>query len=180
MSSKENNKKVGKTYQQVFTFFSEAGAFIESVGQTEMVFVRALEKMIGSKKNRTVGRLSDFYTEYNEKIEDYRIDHCEKNDKKHILRDEFNNRVWTVEGERKLNKAIKSLNKLEVEFYPYYVKADDVPADLLQSQKEIFMGFVIEPIEEKADPTEEVTNPPSAESAPFQSNTPSTEPTQAN
>jgi hypothetical protein len=63
--------------------------------------------------SRLVKKLSSFFEEYEEAVEDLRLDHCYKENNK-IIRDESGRLQWTAEGEKAFRKATKELLAQEV------------------------------------------------------------------
>jgi len=63
--------------------------------------------------SRLVKKFSSQYEEYDEALEDLRLDNCYKDGSK-IVRDEKGNYQWTAEGEKAFRKGVKELVNKEV------------------------------------------------------------------
>jgi hypothetical protein len=63
--------------------------------------------------SRLVKKFSSLYEEYDETLEDLRLDHCYKENNR-IVRDEKGNFQWTAEGEKAFRKEYKVLLNKEV------------------------------------------------------------------
>jgi len=121
------------TYQEYFEFISAAINF-KNVHSEESKFKYALEKV--ARLNKEV------QNDYAELVEDMRIEYCEKNDKGHILTDERGNKLWSADGTRKFNAAVKGVSKKEIEVKTW---AYDLSQDEFESEddKEIFAKFLV-------------------------------------
>jgi hypothetical protein len=64
--------------------------------------------------SRLTKKFSSLYEDYDEALEDLRLDHCYKEGNK-IVRDEKGNFQWTAEGEKAFRKEFKALLNTEVE-----------------------------------------------------------------
>lgn len=63
--------------------------------------------------SRLVNKFKGLYEQYDEAVEDLRLDHCYK-DGDRIVRDDKGNYQWTAEGEKAFRKAVKELVAKEV------------------------------------------------------------------
>lgn len=64
--------------------------------------------------SRLTKKFSSLYEDYDEALEDLRLDHCYKEGNK-IVRDEKGNFQWTAQGEKTFRKEFKGLLNKEVE-----------------------------------------------------------------
>jgi hypothetical protein len=86
---------------------------------------------------KVVKKFSNKYEEFEESIEDLRLDHCYKEGNK-IVRDDKGNYQWTAEGEKAFRKAYKNLVNQEVSLpedfqrLNYYELGMALPADFLK------------------------------------------------
>jgi hypothetical protein len=99
--------------------------------------------------NRLVKKLVKFYEEYDEALEDLRLDHCYKESNR-IVRDEKGNYQWTAEGEKAFRKEYKALLAKEVslpEFTPlsYDALSSSMSPDFAKLNPWDLMAEVLEP-----------------------------------
>lgn len=100
---------------------------------------------------RVVKKMNDKYEEFDESVEDLRLDHCYKEGNK-IVRDEKGAFQWTAEGEKAFRKAYKELLNSEVQlpydFKPlnYYELGMALPANFLSQNPWEVMSEVLAPI----------------------------------
>ena len=80
--------------------------------------------------SRLVKKFSSMYEEYDEALEDLRLDHCYKEGNK-IVRDEKGNFQWTAEGEKAFRKEFKALLNKEVELPEYSPLSYDALCDVM-------------------------------------------------
>ena len=83
-------------------------------------FNEQLQKITGAEDivplthlKKVVKNFSDKYEEFEELVEDLRLDHCYKEGAR-IVRDEKGNYQWTAEGEKAFRKAYKALLNKEI------------------------------------------------------------------
>jgi len=120
-------------------------------------FNEQLQKVEGSENiiplvqlKKVVKKFNDKYEEFDESVEDLRLDHCFKEGTK-IVRDEKGNYQWTAEGERAFRKAYKELLNKEVQlpydFKPlnYYDLGMALPSDFLKQNPWEAMAEVLSP-----------------------------------
>jgi hypothetical protein len=87
---------------------------------------------------KVVKKFTDKYEEFDESLEDLRLDHCFKEGNK-IVRDDKGAYQWTAEGEKAFRKAYKALLNTEVmlpaDFKPlnYYELGMALPADFMKA-----------------------------------------------
>ena len=87
---------------------------------------------------KMVKKFTAKYEEFDETVEDLRLDHCFKEGTK-IVRDDKGNYQWTAEGEKAFRKAYKDLLNTEVilapDFKPlnYYELGMALPSDFLKA-----------------------------------------------
>lgn len=100
---------------------------------------------------KLVKKFSNKYEEFDESVEDLRLDHCYKEGNK-IVRDDKGGFQWTAEGEKAFRKAYKALLNQDVElpydFKPlnYYELGMALPADFLTQNPWEVMSEVLAPI----------------------------------
>jgi len=100
---------------------------------------------------KLVKKFSDKYEEFDESVEDLRLDHCYKEGNK-IVRDDKGGFQWTAEGEKAFRKAYKELLHTEVqlpsEFKPlnYYELGMALPSDFLKQNPWEVMCEALAPI----------------------------------
>jgi hypothetical protein len=120
-------------------------------------FNEQLQKVEGAENivplvqlKKVVKKMNDKYEEFDETLEDLRLDHCYKEGTK-IVRDDKGNYQWTAEGEKAFRKAYKELLNSEVQlpydFKPlnYYELGMALPADFLKQNPWEVMSEVLAP-----------------------------------
>lgn len=121
-------------------------------------FNEQLQKNIEGSENiiplvqlkKVVKKMTDKYEEFDETVEDLRLDHCFKEANK-IVRDDKGNYQWTAEGEKAFRKAYKDLLNKEVyladDFKPlnYYELGMALPVDFLKQNPWEAMAEVLAP-----------------------------------
>lgn len=121
-------------------------------------FNEQLQKSIDGAENiiplvqlkKVVKKFNDKYEEFDESVEDLRLDHCFKEGNK-IVRDDKGNYQWTAEGEKAFRKAYKELLNKEVQLAPdfkplnYYELGMALPADFLKQNPWEAMAEVLAP-----------------------------------
>lgn len=80
--------------------------------------------------------------EFNESIEDKRIELCSVDEKGNILSDEKGNYHFTKENLISLNKFVRDLNNQEFEIEPYFCKI--IPEGINDIDMEILEGYILE------------------------------------
>lgn len=80
--------------------------------------------------SRVIKKFSSLYEEYDEALEDLRLDHCYKEGNK-IVRDEKGNFQWTAEGEKAFRKEFKALLNKEVSLPEFAVLSYDALSDVM-------------------------------------------------
>ena len=99
---------------------------------------------------KVVKKFTEKYEEFDESLEDLRLDHCYKEGSK-IVRDDKGAFQWTAEGEKAFRKAYKELMHTEVQlpadFKPlnYYELGMALPADFLKQNPWEVMSEVLSP-----------------------------------
>ncbi len=99
---------------------------------------------------KVVKKFSDKYDEFDEMVEDLRLDHCYKENGR-IVRDDKGNYQWTAEGEKAFRKAYKELLSTEVslpaDFKPlnYYELGMALPTDFLKANPWDAMSEALSP-----------------------------------
>lgn len=120
-------------------------------------FNEQLQKVDGAENiiplvqlKKVVKKFSDKYEEFDETLEDLRLDHCAK-ENNIILRDEKGSYKWTAEGEKAFRKAYKALLnddvQLPYDFKPlnYYELGMALPSDFLKQNPWEVMSEVLGP-----------------------------------
>lgn len=80
--------------------------------------------------SRLTKKFSSLYEEYDESLEDLRLDHCYKEGNK-IVRDEKGNFQWTAEGEKTFRKEFKALLNKEVNLPEFAALSYDSLSDVM-------------------------------------------------
>lgn len=80
--------------------------------------------------SRLTKKFSSVYEEYDESLEDLRLDHCYKEGNK-IVRDEKGNFQWTAEGEKTFRKEFKALLNKEVSLPEFASLSYDALCDVM-------------------------------------------------
>lgn len=99
---------------------------------------------------KVVKKFSDKYEEFDESVEDLRLDHCFKEGNK-IVRDEKGNYQWTAEGEKAFRKGYKDLLNTDVplpaDYTPlnYYELGMALPSDFLKQNPWEAMSEALSP-----------------------------------
>lgn len=99
---------------------------------------------------KMVKKMNDKYEEFDDLVEDLRLDNCYKEGGK-IVRDDKGNYQWTAEGEKAFRKGYKELLATEVQlpsdFKPlnYYELGMALPVDFLKNNPWEAMGEVLSP-----------------------------------
>jgi hypothetical protein len=121
-------------------------------------FSETLQKNVEGAENivplvqlkKVVKKFNNKYEEFDETVEDLRLDHCYKEGSK-IVRDDKGQYQWTAEGEKAFRKAYKDLLNQEVsmpsEFSPlnYYELGMAMPADFLKANPWEAMSEALSP-----------------------------------
>lgn len=99
---------------------------------------------------KVVKKLSNKYEEFDESVEDLRLDHCYKEGNK-IVRDDKGQYQWTAEGEKAFRKAYKDLLNTDVQlpadYTPlnYYELGMALPAEFLKQNPWEAMSEALSP-----------------------------------
>jgi hypothetical protein len=99
---------------------------------------------------KMVKKFTARYEEFDESLEDLRLDHCFKEGTK-IVRDDKGNYQWTAEGEKAFRKAYKDLLSTSIELpadfkaLNYYELGMALPADFLKANPWEAMEEVLSP-----------------------------------
>lgn len=127
---------VKKTYTQLFGINSIGGIYTKKNDDNKIS--EALKKFCEKQ-------LKKHFEEYNDKLDDLRINNCLTDCKNGaIIRDERGNRMFSVAGEIKLKSDIKKLNNETVEIHSRIVEdIDDLITQLNENEKEAFSGIII-------------------------------------
>lgn len=118
-------------YEQILAFLN-AGSFYGKSHNDKLSY--AIKKV--------TGRLKDIVADYNELVDDVKID-CASVDEKGNMIVNGDSYVFTPAKRKEFNKAVRVIGQKEVTetFEPYY--ATEVPEDLDEDFIELFKGFVI-------------------------------------
>lgn len=124
-----------RTYTEIFTFTNVAVSYLKrhEKDQDESKLRYALKKLV--KAGQKV------FEDYQEQVEDLRIEHCSEDERGNIQRDAQQNYTFTKDKLRQLTKAIRVLAEKSVEFKPYLVEV--APVDLTDAERDAFAGFVL-------------------------------------
>lgn len=90
----------------------------------------AVDLMPITHLSRLTKKFSSLYEEYDEALEDLRLDHCYKEGNK-IVRDEKGNFQWTAEGEKTFRKEFKVLLNKEVSLPEFSALSYDALCDVM-------------------------------------------------
>lgn len=120
------------TYRQINEFIAAASVYLKAHPEPSKLEY-ALKKML--KRSGAV------MEDYNEKLEDLRIDNCIENDKGVIARDERGNYQFSKDGLKTLLKAHRELADKPVSLEVYIATA--LPENLSEADRENFAGFVV-------------------------------------
>jgi hypothetical protein len=120
-------------------------------------FNEQLQKVDGAESivplvqlKKLVKKFSDKYEEFDETVEDLRLDHCFKEGNK-IVRDDKGNYQWTAEGEKSFRKAYRELLSTEflvpadIKPLNYYELGMALPVEFLKQNPWEAMGEVLTP-----------------------------------
>lgn len=127
-----------KTYRECFEFVRAANQWVNR-HEEESKFKYALTKVL-----RKIARVQE---KWNEGIEEANIEHCATDKEGVILRDEKGQYRYTKEELLQRNKRVNKLydSVPEVEVKPHF--ATEIPDDLTDLDREVFEGFVLQPVE---------------------------------
>lgn len=127
-----------KNFEQMVTFRLYAGAYLKNLNGEKTKLSYAIEKV--DKK------LQNYFDEYNEAVNDVRIDNAATDDNGVLLTDEKGNFRFTKEGLKAKNKADKRLSEEwgEKKFNVDAYFTTEIPEDLSEEMQSAFAGFVIE------------------------------------
>lgn len=120
------------TYRQVNEFISAADAYLRANPEASKLEY-ALKKMLK--------RCAAIMEDYNEKLEDLRIENCIEDEKGVIARDERGNYQFSKSGLKTLLKAHRTLADQAVSLEDYIATA--LPENLSGVDRENFAGFVV-------------------------------------
>lgn len=126
-----------KTNKEVIVFTNTANAIIKS----DELKTKPFEKLKYALKKVTKS-LKPIIEDYQDDLEDLRIDYCSVDADGNIINDEKGNYKFSKENTKKLKKAGKELFEKEVEIKPHFV---EIPKDVPEELVEVFSGFVFEP-----------------------------------
>jgi len=137
---KNSNHAIKKTYQEIATFDGEARGWLAKNTENTK-FSWAIKRVL----KRTQAALQ----EYREKAEDITIEHCSVDGAGNIIIEEGRDPLgrpmerykFTKEALQKRNDEQRTLFKKQVDIEPYV--ATDLPKDLSEEDKELFMDFVL-------------------------------------
>ncbi len=87
---------------------------------------------------------TDAFVPYQQQVDDLKVFHGIEKDGK-MLKAPNGEYEYTKDDQLALNKAIRQVNAEKVEFAPFFVPAESIPADLGADFRLAFDGWVIEP-----------------------------------
>ena len=134
------------TFKHLLTLRSFNEALSKADGAADLMPITLL--------GRLVKKFSPVYEEFEESVEDLKLDHCYKEGQK-IVRDDKGQYQWTAEGEKAFRKAYKALVNSEVAILPDYMPlsysalCDAMPAGFAESNPWEVMSEVLSPLYEK-------------------------------
>lgn len=100
--------KTKKTYSQLLGTIQIINAILQSDSTT-----------LSAKKLTKIGKLlQPKLDEYNDKLEDIRLDSCSTDDKGNLILDEQGGYTYNKNGRKNLNKALRELLTSEFDFEP--------------------------------------------------------------
>jgi hypothetical protein len=100
------------TFKSLLTLRSFNEALSKSDGASDLMPITLL--------SRLVKKFAPFYEEFEEAVEDLKLDHCYKEGQK-IVRDDKGQYQWTAEGEKAFRKSYKELINKEVSDLPDFM-----------------------------------------------------------
>lgn len=140
--------KSKKTYQQINDFRRVAAArVLTSDPEKESKLVACISDLIGNPKIGEIGAFAFLGGQFSAETKKIYRKHAGVDEKGYILKDANNNYMFTKESEEACEQELKELANKEIEFTPSYCPTSDLPNDLLPAEKEIYLGFVIDPNE---------------------------------
>ena len=105
--------KVTKTYEELLMLVTTINALSSSKEHVD-------QNSKGIKKLQKIGaKIKSNLDEYNEKLEDIRLDNAHTDDKGCLITDDKGGYKYSKEGIKKLNKDIKTLLQNTFEFYQF-------------------------------------------------------------
>src|SRR5256886_1676243 len=121
-----------KTYKEVIQFVNAAANYITQHPEENKL------KYALTKVQKSATKLIE---DYNERLEDLRIDHCSVDDKGIILRDANGGYVFTRDGLKALVHGQRDLIGQSVEIQEHIVT--ELPEKFDENYREAFTGFVL-------------------------------------
>lgn len=105
--------KVTKTYEELLMLVTTINALSSNKDHVD-------QNSKGMKKLQKIGeKIKSNLEDYNEKLEDIRLDNAHTDDKGCLIMDEKNGYKYSKDGIKKLNKDIKALLQSTFEFYQF-------------------------------------------------------------
>lgn len=135
--------KIEKTYPELVRFNKIAQMYIErtSTDQYGALPENKLCVAIRSIQKKQFPKISE---EFNNYLDDARIDYCATDSNGVILRGEDNAYMFTKDGMRELKKKIREINEKPFTLDARIVEGiDELIAALTPEEKEVFNGIVI-------------------------------------
>ena len=144
----KNMAKVTKTYGQLLSLVQMLNALLSSKEYAE-------KNTKGAKKLQKIGtKIKTHLDEYNEKLEDLRLDNANTDDSGSLILDDKGGYKYSKDGLKKLNKDIRSLLDSSFEFYQFTFSKEGI-------EDHVFLAGWVEGIEAPAvveeDEIEEIT-----------------------
>ena len=131
---KQEEVKLTVKLKDLIAFYNVAGVFVSKNKFSKLTY--AVDKV----KDRIESVISD----YNDFLEDIRVDLASSDSEGNILMNEDNSSYrYTKENIKKLNKQVRDKNRSLVTIEPYYVKVQDIPTNLESAWLSTLIPFVI-------------------------------------
>lgn len=123
-----------KTYREVFQFINAGSRWLAEHKKDE-------DTRLGYAIAKLIKKLGKHDSDYREAVEDLNVEHCEVNDKGHIIH-ENDNYVFSKEGKKKRDAAQRKLLDTPVNFEPHYVTT--IPEGITPDMQVALEGFVFQ------------------------------------
>lgn len=132
--------KIKKTYLELINFNQVAAAYLDKNKEAENKLCSAIKQFSKQLKN--------IFEEYNDERDNLQLNNClvymEGQMKNAVMKDEKGNRMFSVEGEKKLKKELKELIYKEVECHARIPESiDALLPTLTEIELEVFNGIII-------------------------------------
>lgn len=128
--------KINKTYLEVILFSNIGSAYLEKHKENENKLCFSIRSVMKQVK--------DLIEEYNEAIVENNLDHCSVDEKGIIRKDDKGALMYTVEGQKAINKFRKDILKKTVEVHTRIRPENDaLIKELTSDEVETFADIVI-------------------------------------